>query len=67
MFSLFQFLLWSDIICMATLLLTTISCSWVKTSVALATDHLVTIVFLCEYTQRGFNDASSETKYQMEG
>lgn len=54
--SLLQLLLWAEIVCMSTFLLTAISSTGMKTSITLTTDHFIAIVFLCQDTKRWFND-----------
>uniref|UniRef100_A0A8D9FKS3 Uncharacterized protein n=1 Tax=Cacopsylla melanoneura TaxID=428564 RepID=A0A8D9FKS3_9HEMI len=38
-----------------------------KSGVTLATDHLITVVFLSQDLQSGFNDSSTKTEHQVKG
>ena len=49
--SLLELLLWADGASVTALLLTAVSCTWVKTGVTLATDHLVAVVLLGQHTE----------------
>ena len=51
---------------MTALLLTAVGCTWVKASVALATDHLIAVVLLGQHTERGLDDTTTKTENQME-
>jgi len=50
---------------MSTLSLTAILGTGMKTSIALTTDHLVTVVLLGQKPKRWLNDTTTESKYQM--
>jgi len=51
----------------STTLLSTICCPGVEACIALSAYHLVTVVFLGQDPERGFDDSSSETENQVEG
>merc|ERR1712062_883079 len=36
-----------------------------ETGITFTTDHLVTIVLLCQQSQRGFNDTTSQPQHQV--
>lgn len=65
-FNLFQLLLWTQVVGMATLGFTAISSSWVEASIALATDHLVTVVLHGQDTERRLNNTTTKTQHQMQ-
>ena len=52
---------------MAALLLATIGRTGMKTSVALAADHLVRVVLLREEAQGRLDDAAAQTEHQVQG
>ena len=64
---LLQFLLWSDAAGVTTFLLSAVYCSWMESSIALAADHLVTVILLSQNTKGWLNDTTTKTKYQMKG
>lgn len=65
--SLLQLLLGAEVVCVPTLLLAAISCSGVETSIALATDHFVTVVLHSQDTKGWFNDTTTKTQHQVKG
>ncbi len=52
---------------MTTLLLAAVSCPGVKTSIALAADHLVAVVLHGQDTESGFNNTTTESQHQVKG
>merc|ERR1712126_502906 len=58
--------LWAQVACVAALLLSAVGGARVHSGVALAADHLVAVIFLCQHTERRLNDATTQTKDQME-
>lgn len=64
--NLFQLLLGAQVVGVTTLGLATVGCPRVQASIALATDHLVTIVLHSQNTKRRLNDTTTETQHQME-
>lgn len=52
---------------MATLLLAAVGSPRVQASVALAADHLVAVVLLCQDAEGGLNHTTTQTKYQVKG
>ena len=50
---------------MAALLLSAVGGARVHSSVALAANHLVTVILLRQYAKRGLNDATSQTENQV--
>lgn len=63
---LLQLLLGPQIIGMSTLLLPTICRTWMQPGVALAANHLVTIILLGQDPERGLDDAASQSQNEME-
>ena len=52
---------------MAALLLAAVDSTGVQAGVTLAADHLVAVVFLSELAEGRLNDATSQTKHQVQG
>ena len=63
---LLQLLLWAQVACVAALLLSAVGGARVHSGVALAADHLVAVIFLCQHTERRLNNTTTQTKDQME-
>lgn len=63
---LLQLLLGAQVVSVSTFLLTAIGCSWVETSIALTTYHLVTVVFLGQQTKGWFNNTTAKTQHQVQ-
>lgn len=51
---------------MSTLLLATVDSTGVQTGIALAADHLVAVEPLGQLSERGLDDATTQTQDQME-
>merc|ERR1719481_572762 len=64
---LLQLLFWSEVAGMSASLLPAVSSPWVQPGIALPTDHLVTVVLLCQDTERGFNHPTSQPQHQVQG
>ena len=60
-------LLGADVTVVATLALSAVGRLCRESGIALAADHLVAVVLGGEDTQRGLDDSSSQTKYQVKG
>ena len=65
--ALFDLLLGAQVVGMAALLLAAVDCTRVQACVALAADHLVTIVLLGKLTKGWLNDATMQTQHQVQG
>lgn len=65
LFSLLQLLLGPNVVCVATLLLTAVCSSWMKPSITLTADHLVTVVLLSQDTKCWLNDTTTKTQNQV--
>jgi len=63
---LLELLLGADAARATTLLLAAVGRARVQAGVALATDHLVTVVLLRQHAQRRLNDASTQTQHQVQ-
>jgi len=63
---LLQLLLWTQVVCVSTLLFTAVGSSWMKTSIAFTAYHLVTVVLLGQKTKGRFNDTTSQTQHQVQ-
>ena len=64
--SLLQLLLGPDVRGVATLALTAVGSTGMKTSIALPANHLITVVFLGQHTQGRFNNTTTKTQYKMQ-
>merc|ERR1719401_293690 len=62
-----QLLLWPQHVCVPALLLAAIYSTCMQPSVTLPANHFVTVVFPCQNRQRGLDDATAQTKYQVQG
>ena len=62
---LLQLLLGSDVGGVTALLLATVGCPWVKSSVALSANHLVCVVLLSQETKGWFDDTTTKTQHQV--
>lgn len=65
--ALFDLLLGAQVVGMAALLLAAVDCTRVQACVALAADHLVTVVLLGKLTKGWLNDATAQTQHQVQG
>lgn len=63
--SLLQLLLGPNVVCVATLLLTAVCSSWMKPSITLTADHLVTVVLLSQDTKCWLNYTTTKTQNQV--
>lgn len=64
---LFDLLLGAQVVGVATLLLAAVHRAGMQASITLAADHLVAVVFLSELAEGGLDDATSQTKHQVQG
>ena len=62
---LLQLLLWAQVVGVSAFRLTAISGARMQTSITLAANHLVAIVFLSQNTERWFNDTTTKTENQV--
>lgn len=65
--ALFDLLLGAQVVGMAALLLAAVDCTRVQACVALAADHLVTVVLLGKLTKGWLDDATAQTQHQVQG
>merc|ERR1712002_1213568 len=63
---LLQLLLGAQVVGVSTLLLATVDRTRVETGVALAADHLVTVVLLGQHPQRWLDDATTQAQHQVQ-
>jgi hypothetical protein len=63
---LLELLLGTELVGMTTLSLTTVGSTRRETSIALAANHLLTVVLGSQSLQRGFNDTTTKTENQVE-
>merc|ERR1712018_261726 len=63
--TLLQLLLYPQVVRVTTFLLSAILCTRMQTCVAFATDHFIAVVFLCEQTQTGFDNSTSQSQDEM--
>lgn len=64
---LLQLLLWANVVCVATLLLTTVCCPWMKTCITLTAYHLVTVILLGQDSKCWLNYTTTKTQNQVKG
>lgn len=64
-FRLLQLLLGSEIVGVSTLPLSTVGCLGMESCITFTTNHLVTVVFLCQNPEGWLNDSTSQPKDQM--
>jgi hypothetical protein len=62
----FKFLLWTQLVGVTTLSLTTVGSSWWQSSVTLSADGLLTVVLGSKSLQRWLNDTTSQSENQVE-
>lgn len=63
---LFDLLLGAQVVGMAALLLAAVDCTGVQACVALAADHLVTVVLLGKLTKGWLDDATTQAQHQVQ-
>lgn len=64
---LLQLLLGPQVVGVATFGLPAVSSTWMQSSVALAANHLVTVVLLRQNSQRRLNNTAPQSQHEMEG
>jgi hypothetical protein len=64
---LLQLLLGAEVVGVAALLLATVGCTRVQASIALAANHLLTVVLAGQDLQARLNDATTKPEHEMEG
>merc|ERR1719334_1855657 len=65
-FQLLQLLLDSQVVGMSTFLLSAVLGTRMQPCITLTTDHLIAIILLCQQSQTGFNNTTTQTQHQMQ-